>query len=71
MATGVAARIGLRAMRYRASLMNAEFSVRVRPSGAITSVRCMIPLRPKPAPLPETRSLEDSASWPMVSVESG
>ena len=68
---GVAVGVGLRAMRYRASLMNAEFSVRVRPSDAITSVRCMIPLRPKPAPLQEARSIEDSASWPALNVDSG
>jgi hypothetical protein len=43
--------------------------VRVRPSEAITSVRCVIPLRPKPAPLHETRSIEDSANWPKLSVE--
>ncbi|MGI9245485.1 MAG: PAS domain-containing protein [Steroidobacteraceae bacterium] len=35
--------VGLRSMRYRASLMNAALSVRAR--GGITSIRCMVPLR--------------------------
>lgn len=65
----VAVGVGLRAMRYRASLMNADFTVRVRQPGAITSVRCIIPLRPKPAPLAATRSPEIAAGWPLLKVE--
>jgi two-component system, NarL family, sensor histidine kinase NreB len=53
--------LGLRAMRYRASLMNAGLWVRVRPAARITSVRCMVPLRSKSTRAPGATATGDGA----------